>query len=578
MQKRWLMPDQVSEKEVQALSGGLKIDTHMAELLLQRNIDSAEKATEFFKPKKEALHDPFLMLNMQSAALRLSKAIDSNERVMLYGDYDVDGTTSVAMMYQFLKNHLSKLEYYIPDRYAEGYGVSETGMNMAIENKVDLIITLDCGIKNVKTLNDVIDKGVDVIVCDHHEPGTEIPKGIVLDPKQKDCLYPFKELSGCGVGFKLLTALVENGFGKKEELFGLLDFLALSIGADLVSILGENRVFASHGMALLNKDTRPCFAKMLSIAKKDKPLTITDVVFTIAPRINAAGRMNLGTDAVKLMLCEDEAEIERIAHQIEGYNRERRELDESTTEEALDLILNEVDPKSQTTVVCNNQWSKGVLGIVASRLIEKHYRPTLVLTEEDGICTGSARTVGDFNIYEALNACSEFFTKFGGHQHAAGLSMKRENLSSFCQKFEKEVSKRILPEEKSPFEMVSLELKFSDIIKSKSARFVVPRLKLMLDKMEPFGPGNLKPVFLSRNIYTTSVKVLKEKHLKLGLIDPESNIELAGIAFFQGEKAGEIASGIPIDILYTIELNSWQNRTSLQLIVKDIRTTEIESN
>ena len=483
------------------------------------------------------------------------------------------GFTAVTLMFKFLAPHLEQLSYYIPDRYAEGYGVSKTGMQKAVDDKVDLIITLDCGIRNVETINFVADAGVEVIVCDHHEPGDELPKAIVLDPKQAGCNYPFKELSGAGVGFKLLNALVDTGTGTKEDLNGLLDFLAISIGADLVSMTGENRILAAEGMKMLNNNTRPCFEVLLKNAGKEKPLTITDVVFTIAPRINAAGRMNLGADAVHLMLSEDTDKIDIAAKKIEEHNSERRLLDEEITTSALAQIQEFKQIEKATTVVADAGWSKGVVGIVASRLIEKHFKPTVVLAEEEGVYTGSARTVGNFNIYEALNACSNLFIKFGGHQHAAGLSMKKTNLQKFKDAFEKEVQKTIKHEEKSPVEKVHAEITFLQLFQSKTLRDPIPRIKRMIDKMEPFGPNNDKPQFLTKNLFSTKVSVLKEKHLRIDIIEPVSNIQMQAIGFFMAEKVDLIASGMAFDLLYTLEINRWKGKETLQLNIKDIRST-----
>lgn len=573
MIQQWLLPKPLPQNTIDSLSESLKVDTLIAQLLLQRGLDSRDKIKTFFEPNLDDLHDPFLMKNMAAAVNRLAKAIAGKEKIMLYGDYDVDGTTSVALMHKYLSNFTDQLIHHIPDRYAEGYGVSMTGMERAMSERVDLVITLDCGVRNVKSINFAVSKGLDVIVCDHHEPGEELPKALVLDPKQQDCPYPYKELSGCGVAFKLLCGLLKEGIGTQATLFSYLDFLALSIGADLVAITGENRILASAGMKLLNDHTRQSFQAMLNLAGKTKPLTITDVVFTLAPRINAAGRMNLGADAVELMLSEDPNEINHWAQQIEDFNQERRSLDQQITQEA--LIKADLLPKQRsTTVVANAGWSKGVVGIVASRLIEQVYKPTVVLAEEDGVYTGSARTVDNFDIYSALNKCSDLFLKFGGHTHAAGLSLEKQHLNTFIDRFEQVVKKSIKEEETVPKLQVHLTATFQEVFGQISQRNPIPRIKTVVDKMEPFGPGNEKPVFLTKGLYATQTRVLKEKHLKLSVICPESNIEVQAIAFFMSDKAELVAAGLQFDLLYALELNHWNGATTIQLNIKDIRVSE----
>ncbi len=581
MQKRWLINDPIPQEEVNQLSDALKVDTVVAEILLQRNVENFQEAQDFFRPDMQQLHNPFLMKNMKTAVDRINLAISRNDNVQLYGDYDVDGTSSVALMFNYFFKKLTNLTFYIPDRYAEGYGVSQTGMEKAKQDGVQLLITLDCGIKNKKELDWARAQGIDVIVCDHHEPGDDLPDAIILNPKQKDCAYPFKELCGCGVAFKLLQAYHTSHDFPPEELYNLLDFVAIATGADIVSVLGENRILTYHGLKLLNENTRPNFQKLLDIAAKKKPLTLTDVVFTIAPRINAAGRINVGSDSVELMISTNEDKIEEFAQNINAHNTERRGLDEVITKEALEMIASEDAFESaqstvlnrRTTVVYKDGWSKGVVGIVASRLIEKHFRPTIVFSENDGMLTGSARTVNDFDIYQTLLKCEDLLEKFGGHTHAAGLTIKKENILAFQKRFEEVVSSSIRPEDISPTEHVDVEIDFNTIFKPGESLQKLPRLKRVLDQLEPHGPGNMKPVFLSTNVYAVATKILKEKHLKLTLTQPDCAFSLEAIGFNLADKIDLLAAGLPVDILYTLESNSWNDKTTLQLNIKDIRET-----
>lgn len=574
MQKRWTLLPSPENDAVLRLCNELKIDTVLSQLLLQRDIKNFQEAERFFRPKLSELHDPFLLLNMASAVERLEEALVKKQKILLYGDYDVDGTTSVALLFHFLREKSEQLQFYIPDRYSEGYGVSQSAMEWAVEEKFDLLITLDCGIKNVKELNWIKEKGVDVIVCDHHEPGETIPEAIVLNPKQVGCPYPFKELCGCGVAFKLLQALITRSIGNEEEIMALLDFVALAIGADIVSVQGENRILAYHGLNLINEVGRPCFDVLLQVAGRAKPVTLTDVVFTIAPRINAAGRIFQASEAVELMLSSSPEEIKERAEKINEYNSTRRNLDESITTEALEQIINEPDFENRRTNLAHKEgWSKGVVGIVASRLIEQHYKPTIVFAEEDGILTGSARTVNDFDIHHCLVQCEDLLLKFGGHTHAAGLSLTKNNLPAFKSRFENIVAESIAVEDLQPTVSISLEIQFSDIFKAKESRTALPRLKRLLDLMEPHGPQNMKPVFLTRNVYATDARVLKDKHLKLTVTQPDTTLNIAAIGFSLADKLDDVASGVPFDIAYTIESNTWKDKTTLQLNIKDIRPT-----
>lgn len=570
MQKRWFVRAPQDSTIVEEFRSELKVDPIVAELLLQRGINTYDKAQAFFRPKLSDLHDPFLMKDMDAAVDRLTQAIELKQKVMLYGDYDVDGTTAVTLLYVLLKDHLPGLEFYIPDRYSEGYGVSMAGIEYAIAQKVDLLITLDCGIKAIDRIAEARNAGIDVIVCDHHRPGGELPNAIVLDPKRDDCDYPFDELCGCGVGFKLMQGVFLKQNWALDPLWKQLDLLALSIGADLVPVTGENRVLALLGLELLNSQPRTAFREMLVLAKRSFPVTLTDVVFTIAPRINAAGRLRSGKFAVQLMVSEDLDEIQTLAEEINADNLERRELDQGITEQALQLL--ESYPVNRcSNVVYKESWHKGVVGIVASRIIEKSYKPTIVLTKSNGEITGSARSVEGFDVYDAIEKCSDLLEKFGGHMYAAGLTMREENLHEFMTKFEATVAETIDPKMLIPEEKIDLELAFGDIFQKEENRMKIPKIKRILRQFEPHGPGNMKPVFVSTNVFSTSARVLKEAHLKLSLTQPETDVVLEAIGFNLSDKEEEVAAGLPFDLAYTLEVNSWMDRETLQLNVKDIR-------
>lgn len=562
----------VESTTVEEFRSTLKVDPIVAELLLQRNIQTYDAAETFFRPKLSQLHDPFLMKDLKEAVDRVNLAIEKEEKILLFGDYDVDGTTAVALLYSVLKNHHSNLDYYIPDRYIEGYGVSMLGIDYAAENGFSLIISLDCGIRSVEHVKYAKEKSIDFIVCDHHNPGDELPNCLVLDPKRKDCEYPYKELSGCGVGFKLLQGLFIKNDWKISDLYKHLDLLAVSIGADIVAVTGENRILCFHGMLQLNAQPRASFKELLAIAKREFPVTLTDVVFTIAPRINAAGRLRSGKHAVELMISENNQEIKRIADEINEDNLERRQLDQLITTEALELIENDTTFESRkSTVVFKNDWHKGVVGIVASRLIEKHYRPTIVLTESNGKATGSARTVNNFDIHAALVKCEHLLEQFGGHTHAAGMTMSLENVPLFQLHFEQIVKESIEKEDESPEQQVDMELSFNDIFTKGENRMKVPRFKRILEQFEPHGPGNMKPVFITRNVFSTDVRLLKDAHLKISMTQPNSDVILEGIGFNLADKMDDVAAGLPFDVVFTLETNKWKNKETVQLNIKDIR-------
>ena len=574
MQKRWLVKSPIETSKVEELRSALKVDRVVSELLLQREINTFEQAQAFFRPSITELHDPFLMKDMHRAVERINLAIYKNEKILLFGDYDVDGTTAVALMFSYLIKKYEHIDFYIPDRYKEGYGVSFLGIDYAVENNFSLIISLDCGIKSIDKVQYSNEKGIDFIVCDHHNPGEILPDGIILDPKRTDCEYPYKELSGCGVGFKLLQALAKQNKWNEDELFSYLDLVAVSIGADIVPITGENRVLCYHGMLRLNASPRLAFKELVQIAKRQFPITLTDVVFIIAPRINAAGRLRSGRHSVELMISEDYDNVSKIAKEINEDNLERRVLDQQITFEALEQIENDANYSSKkTTVVFQNDWHKGVVGIVASRLIERHFRPTIVLTESNGMITGSARTVNDFDIHEALIKCEDLLDQFGGHKHAAGITLTLDNLAKFQERFEHVVSQSIASEDLAPEENVDIEITFEEIFTKDENRLKIPRLKRILNQLEPHGPGNMKPVFISTNVFTTDVRLLKDEHLKLSMTQPNSDIVLEGIAFKMADKMELVASGLPFDVLYTLETNVWKEKETLQLNIKDIRGT-----
>lgn len=575
MEKRWLVKTKPSSEKITHLAQKLNVEEVLACILIQRGIETLEEAQDFFRPDLKKLHNPFLMKNMDVAVARLEKAIETNEKVLLFGDYDVDGTTSVALMYKVLINHIKNLDFYIPDRYAEGYGISFQGIDYAKEKGMTLIIALDCGIKAHEKVNYAKELGIDFIICDHHEPGETVPKAIILDQKQVDCNYPYKELSGCGVGFKLLQAFYEKNDWDKNILFQNLDLLALSIAADIVPITGENRILAYYGLEIMNKRPRKGILELLFQAKKELPLNLTNVVFILAPRINAAGRIHEGKKAVQLLISEDMDELRTLAISIESDNKERRNLDEVITQEALEMIAENAEfLDRKTTVVFHESWHKGVIGIVASRLIENHYKPTIVLTESNGKITGSARSIKGLNIHEALEKCEMHLEQFGGHAFAAGMTLEKDKLQSFILRFE-EVVQSVLPNSALvPEQAIDYDLNFQEIFTAGENRFEVPKFKRILNQLEPHGPQNMKPIFVSRNVFVEDVRVLKDLHLKLILSQEDgSGIEIPAIGFNLADKLDLVTSKDPIDILYTLETNVWNNKESLQLNIKDIRST-----
>lgn len=573
MHKRWHFKQLPEPDLVRAIEQELKVSPLMATLLAQRKLIDRKAVSNYFEPLVTQLHDPFLMQNMDRAAERVLQAIRNKEKVMVYGDYDVDGTTAVTLVYSVLRNYLPAI-YYIPDRYEEGYGLSFKGVDTASEEGVSLLIALDCGIKEVEKVAYAREKGIDVIVCDHHTPGEIVPDCIVLDPKQEDCQYPYPELCGCGVGFKLMQALFTLLGGPQETLYGYLDLVAIAIGADIVPVTGENRVLCKLGLDQLNNHPRPGIEALLKQALKPLPVNLSTVVFTVAPRINAAGRLESGMRSVELLLTERAKEAETIAKEIDDYNQDRKLLDARITEEALDQIMEDgFFANRKSTVVFHKDWHKGVVGIVASRLIESHYRPTIVLTESKGLATGSARSVERFNVYEAISACAHLLTQFGGHQHAAGLTMPLENVDAFREAFDQYVQQNLEVSEEIPELGIDLEIRLHQLFNAGESVAQVPRVMRMLERMEPFGPGNDKPVFCVRSVYARSYRILKEAHLRVEIMDPATGIVLPAIGFNLADKADLVAAGCAFDCAFTLETNTWNDKTTLQLQIRDLRET-----
>ncbi|MDE6231231.1 MAG: single-stranded-DNA-specific exonuclease RecJ [Muribaculaceae bacterium] len=543
----------------------------ITELLVRRGVSTPEEADAFFSPAISDLHDPFLMPDMDKAVHRLNKAMGAKERIMIYGDYDVDGTTAVSVVYKYLQNYYSNIEYYIPSRDDEGYGISLKSIDYAAENGVKLIIVLDCGIKAIKEVEYAKKKGIDFIICDHHVPDETLPPAVaILNPKMPGSPYPCKHLSGCGVGFKFMQAFAQsNGLGNHNELDSLLDLVAVSIAADIVPIVGENRVMAYHGLRRLNSNPNLGLRSIIRLCKlTNKDITISEVIFKIGPRINASGRMQSGMETVDLLTCRDLHEAFEKGKDIDQYNRERKELDKKITEEANALIEKSIDMADgrRSIVIYNRDWHKGIIGIVASRLTELYYKPSVVLSHSHGLATGSARSVQGFDIYAAVNSCRDLLENFGGHPYAVGLSLKEENIPEFTRRFEEYVASHIQPHQLEPHLDIDAQLDFADI---------TPELLALLKKFNPFGPGNQKPVFLSRNVFDFGTSKLVGKnleHIKLELEDNSTSHVINAIAFNMSQYFEHIHSHKPIDICYTIEQSKRAgHHDSIQLMIRDIR-------
>ncbi len=567
--KVWKIKQPGDPNDVKHLSAQLNVEMVIANLLVQRDIRTYEEARAFFRPRLSDLHDPFLMKDMDKAVDRLHQAIERQEKVLIYGDYDVDGTTSVSLLYLFLKDKIKDLEYYIPDRYSEGYGISPKSVEYAADNGFKLVIVIDCGIKAVEKIAYARTRHLDYIICDHHNPGDRIPDAVaVLDPKQADCNYPFKELSGCGVGFKYLMAYCMKYNEPIPKLYDLLDLVVVSIASDIVPVIGENRVLAYYGLKKLNSNPNMGLKTLIrNTGITDTEITINDIVFKIGPRLNAAGRIEHGKKSVELLISEDEGLAGKMGEEINSFNEIRKTLDRDITFEATELISNSPElMEKKSTVIYNRDWHKGVVGIVASRLTDVFYRPTVVLTESNGMATGSARSVTGFDLYEAIDYCSDLLESYGGHMYAAGLTMKIENIRKFMERFDEFVTKTITKSQLIQTVDVDSKLQLTDI---------TPKFVRVLKQFEPFGPHNMTPVFVTEDVLDAGTSRLVGRtadHIKLDLVEPTgSSKRFSGIAFSLADKFPIIESGLPFDICYSINENVFRGRTSLQLLVKDLR-------
>ena len=568
-ERKWIIKDPADPEKVGRLSAELGIDRVLSELLVKRGVETFEQARSFFRPSLDDLHDPFLMKDMDAAVERVRRAITSEEKILVYGDYDVDGTTAVSLVYSFLRRYSQKVDFYIPDRYDEGYGLSYKALDWASDNGIGLVITLDCGIKAIEKVEYARGKGIDVIICDHHLPEDELPKAVaILDPKREDCHYPFDDLCGCGVGFKLAQGYVQKYGLDFSLLEPLLDLQVVSIASDLVSMTGENRILAHFGLKRLNENPRKGLLAMINLAKLEPGhIGIDDIVFKIGPRINAAGRMESGRLAVELLTATDDRSAIRIGEQINDNNNERKSIDREITQEALEMVQSgNALAHENVTIVYNPTWNKGVVGIVASRLVEAFYKPTVVLTKSNGFITGSARSVQGFDLYASIESCADLLENFGGHVYAAGLTMKEENLEAFCRRMDSFVSDTITREELTPVVEIDAKLDFSQI---------TPKFIRLLKQFQPFGPGNNNPVFLTEDVYDAGNgrKVgAGGLHLKLDVMqESQPYRQLAAIGFNMADFYDHIKAGNPIDICYSIVENFYRGSSTVQLRLKDIR-------
>lgn len=564
MQKRWVYKSLPSDDSVSALSTSINVNKYIATILWQRGITEFESAKKFFRPSLSHLHDPFLMKDMAAAIDRLKKAINSNEKILIYGDYDVDGTTAVALVYSYLKSFYPHCDFYIPDRYAEGYGVSEAGIKWAEENGFSLIIALDLGVKAIDAVTLATSKNIDFIICDHHLPGASIPHAVaVLDPKRSDCDYPFKELSGCGLGFKLMQAFART-YRIEEELHDYLDLVAVSIASDIVPITDENRVLAHFGLQKLNQNPLPGLKALKDIAGTKSDLDISGIVFTLGPRINAAGRVAHARAAVELLIASTEEEAFACAEKVNLKNDIRREFDLSITEEAIAMIEGSEELKNaKSTVLFKNTWHKGVIGIVAARCVEKYYRPTVILTESNDKITGSARSVKDFDLYEAIYACSDLLEKFGGHKYAAGLTLDKSNLAAFQQRFEKIVAENMTEEMQTPVVEIDVAVDFDNI---------TSKFNNVLKQMAPFGPENQRPMFETDRVYVkNSLSGFKDRHVRFMAGQEGNERVFNAVGFDLIEHYDRLASGQSFKMAYTLEENTYNGITTLQARIKDLK-------
>ena len=564
MEKKWVFKPNPDSIIVDELRAAINVNPILTSILVQRGIASFDAAKAYFRPDLKDLYDPFLMKDMKIAVERLNKAIDSNEKILVYGDYDVDGTTAVTLVYGFLKKYTGDIDIYLPDRYSEGYGISEKGIQCAIDSEVNLIIALDCGIRANDMIAKARDHDIDVIICDHHIPGNELPAAVaILDPKQDGCEYPFKDLSGCGIGFKLLQALCIVNDIPLTSIFKRLDLVAVSIAADIVPIIDENRVLTYHGLKILNESTGFGLKALISKAGLGSDIDVSGVVFGIAPRINAAGRMRHANDAVWLLLADSKEQAADLSVTVQDQNLERRNIDQEITELALNMIReDDAYQNAKSTVVYDPAWHKGVIGIVASRLIETHYRPTIVLTESNGKATGSARSVRGFNIYEAISECSDLLDQFGGHAYAAGITLPIDNIETFKKQFDTIVQSTITQDQLTPQIVIDQKLDFERI----DHKFFN-----ILKQMAPFGPSNPSPLFLTEDVTCGNCRILKDQHLKLWLRQEGSKRTMEAVAFRMAEFHPSISKGEPFNIAYHVESNEFNGEKSIQLIIKDIK-------
>lgn len=567
-----MIREKANPKTVESLSKEINVNPTLANMLVNRGVDTFQKAKDFFRPDLDKLHDPMLMKDMDKAVKRLASAIENEEKILVYGDYDVDGTTSVAMMYGYLSRFYPHLEFYIPDRYKEGYGISEKGVRFAAENNFKLIISLDCGIKAISKVALAKELGVDFIICDHHTPGDELPPAVaILDPKRRDCQYPYKELSGCGVGFKLIQAISKHRGEDSSIVTSYLDLLAISIAADIVPITGENRILTFYGIERINNNPRPGIKALILRSKIEKDIEISDIVFKIGPRINASGRLEHAKASVELMISKDLEDALARAELVDTVNAARKNFDENITKEAISMIesMEEVQ-QYKSTVLFKEDWHKGVIGIVASRCIERYYRPTIILTESNNKATGSARSVFDFDIYEAISECSELLEQFGGHKYAAGLTLAVDKVPAFQAKFEEVVSSRIHDIHLKPVMEIDDEILLDQI----NYKFYN-----ILKQMAPFGPGNPEPIFTVKQVYAENVRVLKDKHLRFNVVQDGQETKPVCIAFGMADKNAfpdefvykMLMRKMRFDLAFEIRENTFRNNSSLQLYVKDIK-------
>jgi single-stranded-DNA-specific exonuclease len=566
MQKRWTVKAYQPNQE-QLLQSSLRIHPLLCRLLVQRNVTNYEAARQFFRPTLEDLHDPWKMKDMDKAISRIELAFFQHEKILIYGDYDVDGTTAVATVYAFLQKLYSNIEFYIPHRYREGYGISMQGIEYARDNDFSLIIALDCGIKSIEHITTAKEWGIDFIICDHHLPDAILPPAVaILNPKQYDCPYPYKELSGCGIGYKLICAFAQKRGLPQSEANKFLDLVATSIAADIVPMTGENRILAFHGLIKVNEDPLPGIKALITLSALKEKLTIANLVFVIAPRVNAAGRMDDARKAVNLFIENDVEKAAAIAAVLHADNFDRKEIDSTITQEAIVLLQNDVDiARRKSTVLYQAHWHKGVVGIVASRLIDKYYyRPTIILTQSNDKVAGSARSVMGFNVYEAIHQCKDLLENYGGHFYAAGMTMKTENVKAFQERFEEVVARTIHPDQLVPEIVIDTEIHFTEITTA---------FYNILRQFEPLGPDNLRPVFLAKNLVDNGYsKIVKDDHIKFSVKQGRYGPTMSGIGFYMAEKFPLIAGKKPFDMVFTLDENEWNGQTSLQLKVIDIRT------